>query len=242
MSNIGAWLPSRTLRVAKAAFNQTDNTGAVQSWDVVDSVYSSRGLLTSSGEPQRLNKRDLASTPLLSNAILSNFSYDKLGRPLTKMAARLSRQGPNGTYTASYGQALTYRTEYIHTGFKTSIKVCALAAGFTSCSGTTNNQGLVLGMTREFDESGAVINTTDAKNGVTTFFYDAAHSPVQLVDAENGITTANYNDVGHRTKVNDPNRGIWNYQYNGFGELKKQWRYRILLLTTPCPPAVNMAL
>ena len=75
-----------------------------------------------------------------------------------------------------------------------------------------------------------MINTTDAKTGVTTFFYDAAHSPVRLVDAENGVTTAAYNNVGHRTSVNDPNRGIWSYQYNGFGELKKQIDTRALAL------------
>jgi YD repeat-containing protein len=64
----------------------------------------------------------------------------------------------------------------------------------------------------------------------TTFYYDAARSPVRLVDAENNLTTAVYNNMGHRTSVTDPNRGTWAYQYNGFGELKKQLDARNLEL------------
>ncbi len=83
---------------------------------------------------------------------------------------------------------------------------------------------------REFDESGALIQTTDANTNNTTFYYDAARSPVRLVDAESNLTTAVYNNAGHRTQVTDPNRGTWNYQYNGFGELKNQLDARGLAL------------
>jgi hypothetical protein len=42
----------RTLRSAKAAFNSTNSTGGVVSWDVVLQKYSTRGLLSSTSEPR----------------------------------------------------------------------------------------------------------------------------------------------------------------------------------------------
>jgi RHS repeat-associated protein len=120
----------------------------------------------------------------------------------------------------------------VHSGFKTDIKVCGVQDNSVGCQTTgTNGYGKILSMSREFDESGAVIKTVDALGGITEFFYDAARSPVRLVDAQNFETTAVYNNVGHRTSVTDPNRGTWAYQYNGFGELKQQSDARALNLS-----------
>ena len=115
------------------------------------------------------------------------------------------------------------------------------------CANTAFGSGLGCGdfarpWAREFDEYGAVINTTDAKIGVTTFYYDAAHSPVKLLDAggaDAAETLAYYNNVGHRTEVKDPNRGIWKYRYNGFGELKTQLDARALAFAPNEDRALN---
>jgi YD repeat-containing protein len=192
-------------------------------WDVVFQQYSTRGLLTSTSEPVRVFNQFLSNEPaLLSGVVTTTLKYDRLGRPITKLAQRVSRS--TDITTTSYGSTLLYRTEYVHNSFKTDIKVCGVVSGTSNVcpGGATNVFGKVLSMSREFDESGAVIKTVDANNGITQFFYDAAHSPVRLTDAENFATTAFYNNVGHRTSVTDPNRGTWSYEYNGFGELKKQ--------------------
>ncbi len=218
----------RTLRSAKAAFNQTDATGNVLNWDIVDSAYSNRGLMAASGTPRRVTNSALASASLLSSTFQTRLTHDALGRMVSKTEERSSRQN-NGV--VSYAQVVVYRSEYVHTGFKTAIRVCAVNQLSFACPATGTSLGdHVLNLAREFDESGAVIQTTDANTNNTTFYYDAARSPVRLVDAESNLTTAVYNNAGHRTQVTDPNRGTWEYQYNGFGELKYQLDARRLEL------------
>ena len=215
----------RTLRTATAAFNQTTNTGSVLSWDVVDQSYSNRGLLAATVEPIRVTNAALNSTGLLSSSFATGMRYDRLGRVVVKSSARTSRD------TGSYGTALNYRTEYVHSNFKTDIKVCAQAANAACPAGALTSLGYVLNMSREFDGAGAVVRTVDANNGVTRFYYDGARNPALVIDAENAQTKAVYNDVGHRTQVTDPNRGIWNFEYSGFGELAKQTDARGWFLT-----------
>jgi hypothetical protein len=119
-------------------------------WDVVDQRYSTRGLVAVSGEPERMFNPVMVGMPLFGSTKTTTMKYDQLGRPILKLAQRDVRS--NDVPTPAYGSAFLYRTEYVHSGFKTDIKVCGVGlsgnpvcpAPLTLPAITTNSFGKVL--------------------------------------------------------------------------------------------------
>jgi RHS repeat-associated protein len=60
--------------------------------------------------------------------------------------------------------------------------------------------------TVKYDKVGNVVETTDAKGGVTKTVYDPVDQPVEITDPAGGRTTMTYDNVGNVTKVVDPRK------------------------------------
>jgi YD repeat-containing protein len=132
----------------------------------------------------------------------ATFLYDGLGRMTQK---RVPKQGEDGR-----GDLVT---SYAYSGRTTTIQVCGSAD-----SGTGN----CLNLSRTTDSLGRYVETRDALNGRTRFWYEANGNVAAIEDANGIVTRASYNAIGQRTSVNDPNQGAWSFVYNALGEVTGQ--------------------
>jgi RHS repeat-associated protein len=132
----------------------------------------------------------------------ATFFYDGLGRMTQK---RVPKQGEDGR-----GDLVT---RYGYSGRTTTIQVCGSAD-----SGTGN----CLNLSRTQDSLGRYVETRDALNGRTRFWYEANGNVAAIEDANGVVTRASYNAIGQRTSVNDPNQGAWSFVYNALGEVTGQ--------------------
>ncbi|TXI44935.1 MAG: hypothetical protein E6Q50_17210 [Lysobacter sp.] len=127
---------------------------------------------------------------------------DPLGRMTKKIVPKQGIDG-RGDMVTTYG----------YSGRTTSIQVCG-----SNDVGTGN----CLNLSRTTDSLGRYVETRDALNGRTRFWYEANGNVAAIEDA-NGVTTkAAYNAIGQRTSVNDPNQGTWSFLYNALGEVLNQ--------------------
>ena len=62
-------------------------------------------------------------------------------------------------------------------------------------------------MSRTTDSLGRYVETIDAKNGATKFWYDGSGNALAIRDAKGSVISAAYNAIGQRTAVSDPNQG-----------------------------------
>ncbi|WP_197412268.1 RHS repeat-associated core domain-containing protein [Rheinheimera sp. EpRS3] len=79
-----------------------------------------------------------------------------------------------------------------------------------------------LTMSRSYNSLKHLMQTTDAKGGVTYYRYNGRGLPIVLQDANGVQLSAGYNALGQKLQVKDPNQGDSSYQYNGFGELEQE--------------------
>lgn len=162
-------------------------------WTHVMMEYTARGPLNWQTEPFRGG-----------DAIVStSFWYDDILGRMTKKI--VPKQGEDGR-----GDMVT---TYAYAGRTTNIQVCGSAD-----SGTGN----CLNLSRTTDSLGRYVETRDALNGRTRFWYEANGNVAAIEDANNIVTKAGYNSIGQRTGVNDPNQGAWNFVYNALGEVLVQ--------------------
>ncbi|MES2669615.1 MAG: SpvB/TcaC N-terminal domain-containing protein [Pseudomonadota bacterium] len=162
-------------------------------WTHVMMEYTARGTLNWQTEPFRGG-----------DAIVStSFWYDDILGRMTKKV--VPKQGEDGR-----GDMVT---TYAYAGRTTNIQVCGSAD-----SGTGN----CLNLSRTTDSLGRYVETRDALNGRTRFWYEANGNVAAIEDANNVVTQAAYNSIGQRTSVSDPNQGGWGFAYNGLGEVLAQ--------------------
>jgi RHS repeat-associated protein len=113
-------------------------------------------------------------------------------------------------------------TTYAYAGRTTTIQVCGSAD-----SGTAN----CLNLDRTTDSLGRYVETRDALNGRTRFWYEANGNVAAIEDANGVVTKASYNAIGQRTGVVDPNQGTWSFAYNALGEVTQQTDARAIVTT-----------
>ncbi len=130
------------------------------------------------------------------------FYNDVLGRMTQK---RVPKQGEDGR-----GDLIT---NYSYSGRTTTINVCG-----SNDVGTGN----CLNLSRTTDSLGRYVETRDALNGRTRFWYEANGNVAAIEDANGVVTKASYNAIGQRSGVNDPNQGSWGFGYNALGEVVTQ--------------------
>jgi YD repeat-containing protein len=163
-------------------------------WSHVMLEYTPRGQVAWQTEPFRTG-----------DAIVSTaFQYnDVLGRMTRKQAPK---QGIDGR-----GDLVT---TYSYNGRTTAIQVCGSndAPGGEDC----------LNLNRTTDSLGRYVETRDALNGRTRFWYESNGNVAAIEDAKGVVTRASYNSIGQRTGVNDPNQGAWSFAYNALGEVLSQ--------------------
>jgi RHS repeat-associated protein len=162
-------------------------------WSHVLTEYTARGQQRYLTEPFRSG-----------DAIVSTyFAYnDILGRMTQKI---VPKQGEDGR-----GDMVT---TYSYAGRTTNIEV----KGSADAPGV---QGLNL--SRTTDSLGRYVETHDALNGRTRFWYESNGNVAAIEDANGVVTKANYNAIGQRVSVNDPNQGSWGFAYNALGEVLAQ--------------------
>jgi RHS repeat-associated protein len=162
-------------------------------WSHVFTEYNARGLPARQSEPLRNGDA----------VFWTEFThYDVLGRLARKVTPQQAEDGRGDRVTT-----------YSYSGRQTSIQVCGSGdAGTANC----------LVMSRTVDATGRYVETRDAQNGGTRFWYDGGGNTLALEDANGSVIRAAYNAIGQRTSVNDPNQGPWSFAYNALGELLSQ--------------------
>jgi RHS repeat-associated protein len=162
-------------------------------WSHVMMEYTARGQLNWQTEPFR------GGDAIVSTA----FWYDDiLGRMTRKVVPKQGEDG-RGDMVTTYG----------YVGRTTNIQV----------QGSNDAPGVLgLSLSRTTDSLGRYIETRDALNGRTRFWYEANGNVAAIEDANSVVTKATYNAIGQRTAVNDPNQGSWGFAYNALGEVLAQ--------------------
>ncbi len=163
-------------------------------WAASMQEYTARGQRAWQSEPFR------GGDPVV---VWTTFFYDDLLGRMTKKI--VPKQGED-----SRGDMVT---TYAYAGRTTNIQVCGSAD-----SGTGN----CLNLSRTTDSLGRYVETRDALNGRTRFWYEANGNVAAIEDANSIVTKATYNVIGQRTAVNDPNQGSWGFAYNALGEVLAQ--------------------
>ncbi len=178
------------------ALARTTLTAVMQmdgAWTHVLDGYTARGQLEYRSEPLRNGE------PWVFTSYLYN---DILGRMTRKV---VPKQGEDGR-----GDMVT---TYSYSGRTTNIQV----------QGSSDAPGVLgLSLSRTTDSLGRYVETRDALNGRTRFWYEANGNVAAIDDANWVVTKANYNAIGQRTGVNDPNQGSWGFAYNALGEVLAQ--------------------
>ena len=192
---------NRVIQITRSGFNGDITSGT---------LYNGRGQVIEQHEPRY-------GTSLSS--IGTTFSYDALGRVITKIQ---DRDLAVGTIDMLY-------THYQHSGLHTRVRLTNSATPpqfSATCANNTINQ--LLCVDRYIGSQGQTLQTVDAKGAHTMFWYDANLNPVLIEDADFNLTAANYNAFSQRTALWDPNMGgtstsaDMTFDYNGYGELKTQ--------------------
>ena len=190
---------SRPVKQAQAGFSGTTSTALQYTFSATLTDYDESGTVLMQSTPYYVG----TDTPYFVG-----FTYDALGRTLTKLAQN-SCSGGNMT------------TTYAYVGRQTNIT----ASG--TCPGGTANT--TIKMSRSTNVLGQLMQTIDANgnttftNGKTTSYWtEPLGHVVAMQDVEGNLTTASYNALGQRTQSNDPDQGAWTFSYDALGELVSQ--------------------
>jgi RHS repeat-associated protein len=170
-------------------------------WTQAFTTYTARGQVAQQSEPTR------GAPP-----VWTTFQYaDILGRMTQKSVPKQAQDGRGDLVT-----------RYSYAGRTTTIQVCG-----SNDAGTGN----CLNLSRTTDSLGRYVETRDALNGRTRFWYEANGNVAAIEDAKNVVTRAAYNAIGQRSAVNDPNQGNWSFVYNALGEVISQTDARSIVTT-----------
>jgi RHS repeat-associated protein len=170
-------------------------------WTQAFTTYTARGQVAQQSEPTR------GAPP-----VWTTFQYaDILGRMTQKTVPKQAQDGRGDLVT-----------RYSYAGRTTTIQVCG-----SNDAGTGN----CLNLSRTTDSLGRYVETRDALNGRTRFWYEANGNVAAIEDAKAVVTRAAYNAIGQRSSVNDPNQGNWSFVYNALGEVISQTDARSIVTT-----------
>lgn len=114
-----------------------------------------------------------------------------------------------GKITPAVDSREDFTTEYTYSALKTEIETYA-------------SDGHNLSMSRSHDSNGLLMQTTDAKGGVTRYGYDSQGNPVVIEDAAGNQIVAHYDNFGRKLWVDDPNQGKTTFTYNAFSDLENE--------------------
>lgn len=191
----------RVLRTAKS----TLHSGYARNWagltlgsfSTVEVGYDARGREVLQVQPS------FGSTSP-TQATTTDLQYDPLGRVIFKIESF-----QNAADGAAFGQRTHRRTEYVHNGLTTDIRVCQVASAGAACPASGNNPdgSPVLNLSRTFDGEGGLLWTRDANGQTTRFWSDGAGNVLRITDVKGLSIHAVYDDFGRRTSVTDPSRG-----------------------------------
>jgi RHS repeat-associated protein len=162
-------------------------------WRVFAKHYDARGLLTDETDPW------IGGDP--TGKWTHYRDYDALGRLGYKY-----RQKDDGS-------ANNLITDYVYLGRSTDITV------FESDNPYGPKR---LNLSRSTDAMGRYVETRDALNGITKFWFDANGQAAVLQDVKGNQIKATYNAIGQRSNVSDPNQGASSFTYNALGEVLTQ--------------------
>ncbi|SFN01061.1 SpvB/TcaC N-terminal domain-containing protein [Dokdonella immobilis] len=187
----------RTIKHVERGFSDADFVETFTEYEAMGTVYQQ------SAPFYRLD----------GNGSLTAWTYDPLGRPLTKRVYV-------GDLGASSGDVLT---TYAYEGNKTSINVRVV--GFTGSCNNLNNQ--CMNMSRTYDMLGRLAQTvqgngTNPTYSAADYWYDGTGNPIAARDAGGSVIKGMYNDFGQRTDLYDPDAGHRHFIYDGLGELVTQ--------------------
>jgi RHS Repeat. len=173
---------------------------SVDAEKLADGVWTHRSI----NEYDTLGRLVWKTEPLRSGdpSVWTTFFYDGLGRMTQKVSPKQGEDGRGDMVTT-----------YAYSGRTTTIRVCG-----SNDVGTGN----CLNLSRTTDSLGRYVETRDAQNGRTRFWYEANGNVAAIEDAVGVVTRASYNAIGQRTGVNDPNQGSWSFAYNALGEVTSQ--------------------
>ncbi|MFT5758322.1 MAG: RHS repeat-associated protein [Alteromonadaceae bacterium] len=171
---------------------RTSTQGFNNSYAHQDITYNERGLKTSETMPHNGTRK---TTTYSYIDPLNPTREDVLGRVRTKV-----------TPTAKGNLS----TNYTYSGLTTTIAV-------TPSDGSTS-----ISMSRTYNALKQLMQTIDAKAGVTAYAYDGQGNPIAIKDANDNVINAHYNALARKTEVNDPNMGTTKFVYNDFGDLEKE--------------------
>ncbi len=165
-----------------------------------DGVWTHRSI----NEYDPLGRLIWKTEPLRSGdaSVWTTFFFDALGRMTMKIVPKQHEDGRGDMVTT-----------YAYSGRTTNIQVCG-----SNDSGSGN----CLNLSRTTDSLGRYVETKDAQNGRTRFWYEANGNVAAIEDASGVVTRASYNAIGQRSGVNDPNQGTWSFAYNALGEVTGQ--------------------
>ncbi|MGH8050193.1 MAG: SpvB/TcaC N-terminal domain-containing protein [Arenimonas sp.] len=218
-------------------------TNNINSCGLSDAAYQ----LTSvqDGSPTSVSTHDKLGRVLRTQSKLldgtnsySDTQYNNKGQTIAQSLPYRNGDTPLWTYFVSYDITgrLTAKstpqqhairgdmvTTYTYTGRTTQIQVCG---------GLDLNTSNCLNLSRTTDSTGRYVETSDALNGVTKFWFDANGQAAVLQDVLGSQIKATYNAIGQRVSVNDPNQGISNFTYNALGEVLTQTDARGITSTT----------
>ena len=136
--------------------------------------------------------------------------YDALGRPTSKSVPQ--------QHSDNRGDRVT---TYTYRGRRTDIQVC----------GSTGT-GTCLSMSRTTDSLGRNVETVDALDGNTRYWFDANGNPAAIEDVSGNVVRSSYNALGQRISNQDPNQGASSFSYNALGEVLSQTDARGIVTTT----------
>nr|WP_158678919.1 RHS repeat-associated core domain-containing protein [Pseudoalteromonas sp. T1lg75] len=143
-----------------------------------------------------LGRTVFESQPYYSDSTRYGVSYsgfDSLDRPTQKVTNRSC-----GDMTTTY--------DYVDLVTDINVQEGCYGAGIT--------------MSRTYNSRKQLIETIDAKLGITRYSYNGQGLPIVIEDANQNRITAKYNAFGRKVWVDDPNQGTSSFAYNGFGELQ----------------------
>ncbi|MCA1779087.1 MAG: hypothetical protein LC637_06835, partial [Xanthomonadaceae bacterium] len=164
-------------------------------------AYTARGQVKSASEP------GFAENP--STRLLTQFSYDPLGRQTSKTEPR------GDTFSA------TRNTYYSYSGLETTIRVTTQFSAPTGTCAVLPNTPLddEFCVKRTIAGDGTLIRTTDAHGHATRFWANARGQMALIENSQGDLSAARYNEFDQRTALSDPDMGSWTFAYTGAGEL-----------------------
>lgn len=162
---------------------------------LVDTTYDSVGHVLNVTRPYFKGQATVYNT---------SYAYDNTFNRLTSVT-----QPVDATDTGSVNDVTTFSYNENGTGF-----------GVTATRNVTGPGGGTPQVTTKYtDALGETVQMVDAKQGTTSYTYDAFGDLSATTDADGNVTHLYYDGLGHKTSMVDPDMGTWSYQVDALGEV-----------------------